>query len=145
TFDYLNAEVYGLWSAVTAFFALFAFSDLGLGNGLQTKLSQANGKDDFALCKKLISNAYLILLLISALLIIIFLISFSFINWSSVMNAQQIETISLASSVVFVIVIPRLLSIPVAIIQRTQLALQEGFRSDIWSIGGYLINLIVIV
>src|SRR5690554_5068351 len=43
TFDYLNIEVYGLWSAVTTVFALFAFTDLGLGNGLQTKLSQANG------------------------------------------------------------------------------------------------------
>ena len=36
TYSYLGVEVYGLWSAVTTFFALFAFSDLGLGNGLQT-------------------------------------------------------------------------------------------------------------
>ena len=145
TYDYLNAEIYGLWSAVATFFALFAFSDLGLGNGLQTKLSEANGKDDIYLSRKIISNTYALLLIVACILITSFLILFPFVDWASVMNAQNTETTALAGSVVFVIVIPQLLSIPVAIIRRTQLALQEGFRSDLWSIGGYLTNVFLIV
>ncbi len=145
TYDYLDAEVYGLWSTITTFFALFAFSDLGLGNGLQTKLSQASGKDDIELCRKIISNTYAILLLVALVFLIIFVSIFGFFDWASIMNAQNQETITIASTIVFVIVIPKLVSIPVAIIQRTQLALQEGYRSDIWSIVGYVINLIFIV
>lgn len=145
TYSYLNAEVYGLWNAVTTFFALFAFSDLGLGNGLQTKLSQASGTDDVVLCRRLISNTYAILLFVAILLLIVFLPLYKLVNWSNLMNAQSEETIRLAALIVFVIVIPKILSIPVAIIQRTQLALQEGYRSDIWSIIGYLFNVILIV
>ena len=72
TYSYLGVEVYGLWSAVTTFFALFAFSDLGLGNGLQTKLSQANGKDDANLCRIIISNTYVILWSVALVLLILF-------------------------------------------------------------------------
>ncbi len=145
TYSYLNAEVYGLWSAVTTFFALFAFSDLGLGNGLQTKLSQASGKDDVQLCRKIISNTYIVLIFVAIILLTVFISVFWFFDWAKVMNAQNQETITIATSVVFVIVIPKLIAIPVTIIQRTQLALQEGYRSDIWSIIGYIINLIFIV
>lgn len=145
TYSYLNVEVYGLWTTITTFFALFAFSDLGLGNGLQTKLSQANGIEDVELCRKLISNTYTILLSVAILLLVLFLPLYKLVNWSSLMNAKSEETIALSAITVFVIIIPKILSVPVAIIQRTQLALQEGYKSDIWSIIGYVFNAILII
>lgn len=145
TYNYLNAEVYGLWSAITTFFALFAFSDLGLGNGLQTKLSQANGKDDIALCKRIISNTYIILTIVSLIIILLFISSFIFIDWVKIMNAQNNEVIRMVVPIICIIVIPKLISIPISIIQRTQLALQEGYKSDIWNIIGYVINFVFIL
>ena len=144
TLNYLGVEVYGLWSAVSTFFALFAFSDLGLGNGLQTKLSQSYGKDDIELSKRIISSTYFILLLVGSFLLLLFLAVFKLINWAALMNAQSDETIAIASSIVFVIVIPRILSIPTAIIQRTQFALQEGFRTNYWQISGSLLSVVSI-
>lgn len=145
TYDYLGIEVYGLWSAVTTFFALFAFSDLGLGNGLQTKLSQANGKEDIYLCRKIISNTYIILLAVSSVFLVVFLVVFKYVDWAKLMNAQDAETIGLAASVVFIIVMPKILSIPVAIIQRTQFALQEGYINNIWNIAGALLSLLSVL
>ena len=145
TYSYLGVEVYGLWSAVTTFFALFAFSDLGLGNGLQTKLSQATGVDDAKLCRSIISNTYLVLWLVSFLLLIVFLSLYKYIDWSKVMNAQSNEAKLLAASVVFIIVLPKIFAIPVAIINRTQYALQEGFRSNTWGIIGSLINVLGVI
>ena len=145
TYSYLGVEVYGLWSAVTTFFALFAFSDLGLGNGLQTKLSQANGTDNIKLCRSIISNTYTILWIVSLVLLVVFFACFTFVDWSSVMNAQTIEAKSLAASVVLIIVLPKIISIPISIISRTQYALQEGFRSNTWGIVGSLISLICVI
>ncbi|MBE6341035.1 MAG: lipopolysaccharide biosynthesis protein [Bacteroidales bacterium] len=145
TYNYLNSEVYGLWAAVTQFFGLFAFSDLGLGNGLYTKLSQANGKDDLTLCKKIISNTFCILLLIAVALSIIFVTIFPFVNWAELMNAQGDETISLVPYLILIIVGCKLFDIPIAIIQRTQYALQEGYRNDIWGIMGALLSLCSII
>lgn len=145
TYSYLGVEVYGLWSAVGTFFALFAFSDLGLANGLQTKLSRASGKDDVDLCRKIISNTYAILWFVAFILLAVFLSVYKFVDWASLMNAQSAETKSLAAIVVFILVLPKIFSIPVAIIQRTQYALQEGFRSNTWNIVSYVINLILVV
>ena len=61
TLDYLGVEIYGLWNTITSFFAIFVFADLGLGNGLQTLLSKAFGKNDISLQQKIINNTYFIL------------------------------------------------------------------------------------
>ena len=145
TYSYLGVEVYGLWSAVTTFFALFAFSDLGLGNGLQTKLSQANGKDDLELCRKIISNTYAVLWFVALVLLIVFLSIYKFVDWAKLMNAQSIETINMAAIVVLILVLPKIFSIPIAIIQRTQYALQEGYRSNTWNIVAQILNLVLVV
>lgn len=145
TYSYLGAEVYGLWGAVGTFFGLFAFSDLGLGNGLQTKLSQANGKDDLELCRKLISNTYAVLWFVAMVLFLIFISAFKFVNWASLMNATSEETMKYVGWAVFLIITPKIFSIPVAIIQRTQYALQEGYSSNIWKIVGAFLNLFAVI
>ncbi len=65
TYAYLGEEIYGLWSAVTSFFALFQFADLGLGNGLKTRLSQSYGNEDKEQSVRLISSTYFVLLIVS--------------------------------------------------------------------------------
>ena len=145
TYSYLGVEIYGLWSAVGTFFALFAFSDLGLGNGLQTKLSQASGKDDVELCRKIISNTYVILWFVALILLVVFLSIYKFVDWAKLMNAQSEETMALAAAVVFILVLPKIFSIPVAIIRRTQYALQEGYRSNTWNIVASIMHLILVV
>ena len=144
TYLYLGVEVYGLWSTITNFFALFAFSDLGLGNGLQTKLSYASGKDDTCLARELISSTYLVLWIVAAILLVVFGALYPFIDWASAMNAQDAESIALAAPIVFVIVLPRIFTIPITIISRTQLALQEGYNSNLWSLLGSILSLVYI-
>lgn len=142
TYTYLGEETYGLWNAITSFFSLFAFADLGLGNGLQTRLSQASGLDDESLCKRLISSTYAMLVVVASGLMAAFLVAYPFINWGAVMNAESEQAITLAGGVVFAIVASKLLSIPLSLVQRTQMALQEGYRSNLWQSVAYIFSLI---
>lgn len=144
TYNYLGCEIYGLWNAVVNFFALFAFSDLGLGYGLQTRLSQASGKNDLMLCRQLISSTYFVLCVVASFLFVVFMFLYPFIDWSNVMNANSGETSKLVAPIVFVIVLPKLLSIPTAIISRTQLALQEGYNYCAWAMFGSVFSLLYI-
>ncbi|NMD00840.1 MAG: oligosaccharide flippase family protein [Bacteroidales bacterium] len=145
TLNYLGVEIYGLWNAVSTFFALFLFADLGLGNGLQTKLSQANGTDDMVLCRKLISSTYSLLTFFAIILFLIFVLIFNHIDWSMLMNATTNSAKSLVNGIVFIIVLAQIVSIPITIVQRTQLALQEGYISFIWSCIGSIFNLFFVV
>ena len=145
TLSYLGEETYGLWSTVTSFFALFAYADLGLGSGLQTELSHASAFEDRTFCKKLISTAYTILSGVAVVLLIGFALAYPYIDWGEIVNAQTEEAKKLAGIVVVAILIPKILNIPMALIQRTQNAMQEGYNTNLWQLVGYLLSLMLVV
>ena len=140
--SYLGEEIYGLWSSVNSFFAVFAFADLGLGSGLQTNLSKANGKDDVELSKRLISSTFIVLLSVAGLIIFTFLGVFNFVNWANLVGAENPEAIALAGPVFLAIVIPKLIDVPMGLTQRTQVALQEGYNYYIWAIVGSALSIV---
>lgn len=144
TLDYLGVEIYGLWNTITSFFAIFVFADLGLGNGLQTLLSKAFGKNDISLQQKIINNTYFILFCIATILVALLLLLYPFINWSALMNATTNTTQAIVGVVILSIVIPKFISIPFSLIQRIQLAYQEGYNSHLWQCAASVLNLICI-
>ena len=145
TLTYMGEEIYGLWSAVTSFFTMFTFADLGLGSGLQTELSKASALEDKSVAKRLVSSTYAILTAVSMALILVFLVAYPFVNWAEVINAETEETIALVGGVVLAIVIPKFINIPLALIQRTQTAMQEGYRNYLWQCSGNLLSLFFVV
>lgn len=145
TLTYLGEEIYGLWSTVTTFFALFTYADLGLGSGLQTELSHASALDDANVCRKLVSTTYTMLAGVCVALLCVFALAYPFVNWSEIVNAQTSEAIELAGKVVIAIVIPKIINVPLALIQRTQNAMQEGYRTNLWQICGYLMSLLFVI
>jgi O-antigen/teichoic acid export membrane protein len=144
SFNYLGAELFGLWMAIISFFSLFNFADLGLGNGLRTMLGNAYGKNDIKLSKIMVSSTFYMLLSVSFIVVIIFLSLFKFIDWGKLMNASNTETMLLASGVVLAVVLPKLITIPLSLVARTQLALQEGYKSNLWQSAAVVLSLIVI-
>lgn len=144
TLDYLGVELYGLWNAVTSFFALFVFADLGLGNGLQTLLSRACGKDDIPLQRSIIFNSYLVLSVVSLILILVYVIVNPYVNWPEIMNAKADDVRILVGAVILAIVVPKFISVPLSLIQRVQLAYQEGYNSNIWQCIASVFSLLII-
>lgn len=144
TLSYMGEEVYGLWSTVTSFFTMFAFADLGLGSGLQTELSRATASDDQSVCRRLVSSCYIILTAVAAGLMLTFIVIFPFVNWAELVNAESEKTMVLAGGVVMAIVTSRVVNVPMALIARTQLAMQEGYRSNLWNCSGNILSLIFV-
>lgn len=144
TLNYMGEEIYGLWITTISLFTLFSFADFGLGNGLQTQLSKTVGLRNLIYQKKLISNTYIILNVIATLIIICFLVVYPAIPWKDFTNAQTEQAKFLSNKVVLAIVIPQLINVPLTIVQRTQMALQEGYKSYLWQCVGSILSLISI-
>ena len=70
--QYLGQENYGIWLTIGAMINWFEISDLGLGHGLRNKLAKSLASEDYILAKKYVSTTYLISIIISILLILIF-------------------------------------------------------------------------
>ncbi|MCF2622201.1 lipopolysaccharide biosynthesis protein [Collinsella tanakaei] len=142
TFNYLGQEVYGLWNTGASFFALFAYADLGLGSGVATELGKASGKENSVeQCRRIISSAYTVLIIVATAILILFCMIYPLCDWGAFLNAESERTLALVGGVVLAIVMPRILSIPLSLVQRTQIALQDGFNSYLWQCVGSILSI----
>ncbi|QXP56900.1 MATE family efflux transporter [Cellulophaga sp. HaHa_2_95] len=89
TINYLDKESYGIWLTLSSFISWFSFFDIGLGNGLRNKFTEAKAKGKYKLAKIYISNAYYTISAIAIGLITIFVIINNFVNWSALFNTNS--------------------------------------------------------
>lgn len=99
-----NNEEYGIWLTVSSIVTWFAIFDIGLGNGLRNKLTEALAINNFALGKKLVSTTYITTFFIFFILGILFLICNMFLNWNYILNTQlDLHYLSRFTNIVFII------------------------------------------
>ncbi len=86
TLSYLNKNDYGVWLTLTSLTAWLSFMDIGLGNGLRNKLTEAISRNDQLLAKEYVSSTYVIFSLFMALILILFSLINSFLNWNHILK-----------------------------------------------------------
>lgn len=89
TINYLNTENYGIWLTISSFVSWFSFFDIGLGNGLRNKLSEAKAKGAIRLAKGYVSTAYFTIGIVCLILIFSFTVINTFIDWTKVFNTSH--------------------------------------------------------
>jgi O-antigen/teichoic acid export membrane protein len=138
TLRYLGDEQYGLWMTITTVVSLFAYADLGLGNGLLTAVSQASGREDSAEMRRCISSGFFLLLSVGGSLLVVLLLGFGRLPWDSILGIQDSAYHRTAAAAVLVSIVLVLVNLPISLVQRVQLGLQQGFQSSMWQTGGSL-------
>ena len=103
TINFLDTENYGIWLTLSSFIAWFSFFDIGLGNGLRNKFTEAKARGDLNLARAYISSAYFTISCICAFLILFFIISNFFIDWTVVFNSNpsHLKELSILMPIVF--------------------------------------------
>ncbi len=84
---YLNPNEYGIWLTMSAFLGWFGVFDLGIGNGLRNKLTEALTLGNYEDAKVYVSTAYAVLTGIFALVFVLFCIIGYWVSWAKVFNA----------------------------------------------------------
>jgi O-antigen/teichoic acid export membrane protein len=101
TIGYLNPTQYGIWITISSIIGWFGFFDIGLGNGLRNKLTEALAKHDVQLAKTYVSTTYFLISLISALVFLVFLFINYFLNWNTILNTQEVSNLDLSLLALF--------------------------------------------
>ncbi|RPD94358.1 polysaccharide biosynthesis protein [Aureibaculum marinum] len=91
TLDYLDQTTYGIWLTLTSFLTWFTFFEIGLGSGLKNKLAESLASKDYKKGKIYVSTAYAILSLVVIFLAIAFFIANIFIDWTIVLNTNEVS------------------------------------------------------
>jgi O-antigen/teichoic acid export membrane protein len=89
---YLGTNNYGVWVTLFSMVNILFFVDLGIGNGLKTRLTEAISLDKIKLAKEYISTAYGIIFLISLVFLILGIIVLNTIDLLSLLNVRELIT-----------------------------------------------------
>lgn len=89
TLHAISSVEYGVWLTISSFIGWFSFFDIGLGNGLRNKFTEAMAKNDRETARQYVSTTYALLTVIVLVMTALFFTANSFIRWTSVFNADE--------------------------------------------------------
>lgn len=145
TFSYLGLERYGLWQTIASFAGFMAFADLGLGNGIVSQIAQADGRGDRKTIEQTVSTAFYLLCGTALGLLLIYGVVSPTVPWRNVFNVKTPLAMAEAGPAMSCFVVCFLVNLPVSVVQKVQMALQDGFNSYLWACVGSLAGLGMIV
>ena len=102
TLGYLNSYEYGVWLTLNSILSWVYVFDIGLGNGLRNKLTEALAREDYELCRTYISTAFFILAILGLGLFGLFSIVQPFLDWYSILNVKK-ESINGLSTIIYIV------------------------------------------
>lgn len=133
-YNYLGEDRFGFWVTSTSMLALLNFVDLGIGGGIVNTISKAEAQEDQRLIKVYLSTGVFVLSVIGIILLGLALLSllfFPYLQWVGIENSINNSEILATLAVVFVVLC---LSVPLGVLQRLQLAKQQGYLWHVFEI-----------
>jgi len=86
---YLGQERYGIWMTINSLFAMMAFADFGIGNGILNSITKLSGKDDLKNIQAFVSSGCVALLFIAVAFCLLLIGLHRSFDWASFFNVQS--------------------------------------------------------
>lgn len=90
TIEYVSSDQYGIWLTLSQIISWVVFFDLGLGNGFRNRFAQAKANGNIELERQYISTTYFAISFVVIFVFICSLIINHFLNWSKVLQVDDI-------------------------------------------------------
>lgn len=85
TIGYISSELYGVWLTLTSIISWISFFDIGFGNGLRNKLTEAFAMQDYKRAKAYVSTTYYYIFCIFAMVAVVCYFLIPFADWSKLL------------------------------------------------------------
>lgn len=124
---------------------MLSFADFGVGNGVLSSVATAHGKDDKRLIQRIVSSGFFILLGIALVVFFVVFLIYPFVSWYRVFNVESDRARAEAGPAIAVFLTIFAVNIPLGIVQRVQIGLQQSFHASLWQCFGSALSLIGIL
>lgn len=131
TLHYLGNERYGMWMTISSLAAYLAFADFGLGSGLMSAIAKASGRDDNEAMKELVSAGFVSLGALGVVVALAAVLIVPLFDWAAIFSVSTPLAQQEAPTTASVFVGVYALAMPMTIVQRVQLGIQQGFQSQL--------------
>lgn len=126
TIDYLSSDTYGTWLTISSVVTMLTFLDIGIGNGLRNKFSEAVSNQDTTLARIYVSTAYSVFAAIQIGIISLILFIVRYVPWQRVFNTSiDLKQLQL---VILLTVVAMTVKLVLDILSYVLFALQESGR-----------------
>lgn len=143
TLSYLNEYEYGIWLTLNSVLSWIYILDIGLGNGLRNKLTEAIVNGNHTLGKIYVSTTFFFMTLIIIAFYLIFFSCQSFLDWYSILNVLPDKVPNLNSLVIITFAF-FCISFVLRLIGNIYMAYQLPAINDLLAFIGSAISLIII-
>lgn len=143
TIRYVNPTQYGIWLTLSSIIGWFGFFDIGFGNGLRNKFTEALAKGEHELARVYVSTTYAILGIIIGVVLALFCCINPFLNWVKILNApsSMARELTILALIVFVFFC---LQFILQLITTIITANQQPAKAAFFNLLGSVFSLIVI-
>lgn len=143
TIRYVNTTQYGVWLTLSSVIGWFGFFDIGFGNGLRNKFTEALAKGEHEMARVYVSTTYAILAIIIGIVLLLFCLVNPFLNWVKILNtpAEMGHELSTLALIVFVFFCVQFV---LQIITTIITANQQPAKASFFQLLGSIFSLVVI-
>jgi O-antigen/teichoic acid export membrane protein len=127
----LGNERYGVYATITMVVVLLSFSDLGVGNGLVTRLAAAQGRDSVEEQRRLVSTAFVILATVGLCVWAVAMVAAVTVPWTKLLRATEVSESEVRTAVI-VFAVFFAAGLPASLGQKVHLGLQQGAVASAW-------------
>lgn len=142
TLEHLGSGLFGFWMVATSFTSMAMFADLGLGNGLLTRLSACGTHHDQGRARALISTAYVTLGGLALVFSLLIWLGVPYIDWADAMDVGDEVEPAAMRTVATLCFLAFAVTIPLSLIQRVQYAYQSAWKSNVWQVAGAITTVV---
>jgi O-antigen/teichoic acid export membrane protein len=143
TINYINPSRYGIWLTLGSIVSWFSFFDIGFGNGLRNKFTEALANGEEELARIYVSTTYAILCIIIGIVLILFLFINPYINWPKLLNTSlgMASELRILAEIIFIFFCLKFIF---QLVTTVLTANQEPAKASLFEFFGSLISLIII-
>jgi len=142
--NHLGKESFGLWMTLTGAVSLLNFADVGIGLGMQNKISEAHGRDDMELARDIFLTGFAVLTGIAVVLFCGGLLAGWRVDWASIFKVENPDVRDHVRDGLVVVFAAFCLGFPLSAAQKLAVGLQLGWLQAAGSLIGSIISLILV-
>lgn len=142
---HLGKEAFGLWMTLTGAVTFLAAADLGIGLGIQNQISEAHGKDDMPLARRVFFTGAAAVGCIGMVLLCVGLPLCFLLDWAAIFKIQDPGVAAQTGSALAIVAGAFFVGLPFVSAQRLATGFQLGWLSNLWLVAGAVLTLACIV
>ena len=143
--EYVGVERFGMWMVLSMALSFIAFSDFGVGIGLQDRMTKCLGEENFSKARQVFASSLLFAFFLSLALMVIGVLGLRWSDLPRLLDLKSEEAIRDVNPTAIAVILTFGVGLVAGVVQRAFNALQEGYWAALILLVARTLGLLLLV